>query len=257
MIDIHSHILPSVDDGARGLEESLKMAEIAAADGIEQMVATPHLFNGLSKDPEPAEICDRIAELQSGIGEKLKILPGCEAHFIHDIADRVKSRRVMAINRCNYLLVEFPQFTVPVGADEVFYRLQLQGIHPILVHPERNIQIQKQPALVADYIARGVFTQVTAMSIAGEFGVPARKCAETLLEHNCVHFLATDTHRPSKRPPILSRGRDAAAAIVGKEKANRFVYDNPLAVVEGRPLEADGPIPFEKRKSSVFSRLFR
>ena len=257
MIDIHSHILPGIDDGARSLEESLKMAEIAAADGIEQMVATPHLFNGLSNDPEPAEICDRIAELQSGIGEKLKILPGCEAHMTHDIADRAKSRRVMALNRCNYLLVEFPQFTVPVGADEVFYRLQLQGFHPILVHPERNLQIQKQASLVADYIARGVFTQVTAMSMAGEFGVPARKCAETLLEHNCVHFLATDTHRPSKRPPILSRGRDAAAAIVGKEKANRLVYDNPLAVVEGRPLEVDGPIPFEKRNPSVFSRLFR
>jgi len=256
MIDIHSHILPGVDDGARSLEESLKMAEIAAADGIQQMVATPHLFNGLSNDPNPAEICERVAALQSGIGGNLKILPGCEAHVIHDIADRVKRQSVTTINRCNYLLVEFPQVTVPVGADEVFYRLQLQGIHPILVHPERNLQIQKQPSLVAAYIAHGVFTQVTAMSIAGEFGVPARKCAEILLQHHCVHFLATDTHRPAKRPPILSRGRDAAAAIVGKERADRLVYDNPLAVVEGRALKVEEPIPFENGKPSVFSRLF-
>src|SRR5438093_12530455 len=109
MIDIHCHNLPGIDDGARSLEESLKMAEIAAADGIEQMVATPHLFNGLWKDPEPAEICDRVAELQSGIGGKLKILPGCEAHVIHDIANRAKKQSITTINRCNYLLVEFPQ----------------------------------------------------------------------------------------------------------------------------------------------------
>src|SRR5213592_4582843 len=256
MIDIHSHILAGIDDGARSLEESLKMAEMAAADGIEQMVATPHLFNGLSDDPEPAEIIRHVAALQAAFGSKLKILPGSETHVTHDVAERAKSQRVTTINRCNYLLVEFPQMTVPVGADDVFYKLQLQGIQPILVHPERNFQIQKQPSLVAAYIARGVFTQVTAMSIAGEFGVPARKCAEILLEHRCVHFLATDTHRPAKRPPVLSRGRDAAAAIVGKERADRLVYDNPLAVVEGRPLNVEQPIPFENGKPSVFSRLF-
>src|SRR3989442_11684276 len=240
MIDIHSHILPGVDDGARSLEESLKMAEIAAADGIQQMVATPHLFNGLSNDPNPAEICERVAALQSGIGGNLKILPGCEAHVIHDIADRVKRQSVTTINRRNYLLVEFPQVTVPVGADEVFYKLELQGIHPILVHPERNIQIQMRPSLVAEYVMRGVFIQVTAMSVAGEFGTSAKKCAETLLEHHCVHFLATDAHRPSKRPPILSRGRDAAARIVGEGAVRRLVYDNPLAVVEGRSLKVEG-----------------
>ena len=255
MIDIHCHILPGIDDGARSLEESLKMAEIAAADGIQQMVATPHLFNGLSDDPEPAEILEHIAALQAHIGGKLRILPGSETHVTHDVAERVKSKRVTPINRCNYLLVEFPQFTVPLGADDVFYKLQLQGIHPILVHPERNIQIQKQPSLVAGFVARGVFTQVTAMSIAGEFGIPAKKCAETLLQHNCVHFLASDAHRPSKRPPILSRGRDAAARIVGEEKARRLVYDNPLAVVEGRPLNVEKPVSFDSLKVSWLGRI--
>jgi protein-tyrosine phosphatase len=257
MIDIHSHILPNIDDGARSLEESLQMAEVAAADGIEQMVATPHLFNGLSYDPEPAEIVDHVAALQSAIGAKLKILPGSEAHVIHDIADRAKSQQVTTINRCNYLLVEFPQMTVPVGADDVFNRLQLQGIHPILVHPERNHQLQKQPSLVAEYASRGVYIQVTAMSMAGEFGTAAKKCGDLLLQHNCVHFLASDTHRPSRRPPILSRGRDAAAKLVGQERARRLVYDNPLAVVEGRALSVEPPIPFETRGGWFFSRLFK
>jgi len=254
MIDIHSHILPGIDDGSRSLEESLKMAEIAAADGIEQMVATPHLFNGLSDDPEPSDIVDRVAALQSAVGSRLKIVPGSEAHVAHDIAERAKSHRVTPINRCNYLLVEFPQMTVPIGADDIFYKLQLQGIHPILVHPERNLQLQKHPSLVAEYASRGVYMQVTAMSMAGEFGAAAKKCAEVLLQQNCVHFLASDTHRPSKRPPILSRGRDAAARIIGEAGARRLVYDNPLAVVEGRPLEV-GPAVVP-RKKSFFGRLF-
>jgi protein-tyrosine phosphatase len=95
------------------------------------------------------------------------------------------------------------------------------------------------------------------MSMAGEFGAAAKKCADLLLKHNCVHFLATDTHRPSRRPPILSRGRDAAAKLVGQERARRLVYDNPLAVVKGRALNVEPPIPFETRKESFFSRLFK
>jgi protein-tyrosine phosphatase len=256
MIDIHSHILPGIDDGARTLDESLEMAEIAAADGIEQMVATPHVFKGLSDDPEPAEVISWVHALQAAVAAKLKILPGSETHIRHDIAEQAKAQRVTTINQCNYLLVEFPQLAVPVGTDEVFYKLRLQGIHPILVHPERNIQIQKQPSLVAEYVTRGVFIQVTAMSVAGQFGTAAKKCAETLLEHHCVHFLATDAHRPSKRPPILSRGRDAAARIIGEAAAWCLVYDNPLAVVEGRLLKVEEPVPFQSPKQFPFRRPF-
>src|SRR6266853_124200 len=107
MIDIHSHILPGIDDGARTLEESLEMAEIAAADGIEQMVATPHVFKGLSGDLEPAEVIDQVAALQAVIAVQLKILPGSEAHVTHDIAEQAKAQRVTTINQYNYLLVEF------------------------------------------------------------------------------------------------------------------------------------------------------
>lgn len=251
--------MPEIDDGARSMEEALEMARIAVEDGIEQMVSTPHMFNGLSNNPEPPEILERVAALNEAIGSGLKILPGNEVHVSHEIAEQAKNNRVTKINQRNYMLVEFPQLTVPVGADELFYKLLLQGVRPILVHPERNGQIQMHPSIVGIFVERGVFIQVTAMSVTGEFGPMAKACVDTLLKHNCVHFLATDTHRANRRPPILSKGRDAAAAIIGADRARALVEDNPRAVINGEALQAPPPIPFgsaAKPKRSFFSRFF-
>src|SRR5262245_17132717 len=252
--------MPEIDDGARSLEEAVEMARIAAQDGIEYMVSTPHMFNGLSHNPQPSEILERVAALNEAIsGNGTKILPGNEVHISHDIVEQAKNNRVTKINQGNYMLVEFPQLTVPLGADDLFYKLQLQGIRPILVHPERNGQLQNHPSMVAKFIERGALIQVTAMSVTGEFGPAARACAEALLRHDCVHFLATDTHRSKARPPILSRGRDAAAAIIGRERATALVETNPLTVIIGEPLRVQTPIPFEsapKPKRSFFERFF-
>jgi protein-tyrosine phosphatase len=261
MIDIHSHILPEVDDGARTMEEARAMAEVAIADGITQMVCTPHLFNGISNNPEGIEIVDRVNALQNAIGSGLKVIAGSEAHISHEIAEQAKSGRATRINRLNYMLVEFPTLTVPMGADDLFYRIQLAGVHPILVHPERNAEIQRHPSRVRRFVEQGVFIQVTAMSMTGEFGAEARACAESLLRHQCVHFLASDTHRAERRPPILSRGRDAAAVIIGAERARKLVYDNPLAVVSGEAINAEAPIPWKSsssrsEKKSLFTRFF-
>jgi protein-tyrosine phosphatase len=260
MIDIHSHIMPEIDDGARSVEEAVRMAELAAADGIEIMVSTPHMFNGLSHNPGPDEIVERVNKLQDAVGSTLRIIPGSEVHVSHETAEQAKSHRVIRINTRNYMLLEFPQLTVPTGVEDLFHKLELQGIRPILVHPERNAEIQGCPSIVTGFIEQGVLVQVTAMSITGEFGPASRECAEVLLRHNCVHFLATDTHRPERRPPVLSKGRDAAARIIGSERARKLVYDNPLAVVNGEPVKMEPVIPIDSRlkeKRSFISRFFR
>jgi len=252
--------MPEIDDGARSLEEALEMARIAAEDGIEYMVSTPHMFNGLSHNPVPSEILQRVAALNDAINNRaIKILPGNEVHISHDIAQQAKNNRVTTINQLRYMLVEFPQLTIPMGAEELFQQLMLQGVQPILVHPERNGQIQAQPWTIVKYIECGVLIQVTAMSVTGEFGPTAKETAETLLEQNCVHFLATDCHRPTRRPPILSKGRDAAAAIIGEDAARMLVEDNPRTVINGSLLQLSPPIPFgplDKSKRSFFSRFF-
>ncbi len=250
-----------MDDGARSLDEALKMAAIAFADGIEQMVCTPHLFNGLSKDPPTSEIEDRVGELQNAIGGAgLKVLPGSEVRVTTGLVKQAQENLLTTLNGKTYILVELPTPSVPKGTLTWFKQLKLQGVNPILVHPERNIEIQRYPWIVADMVAEGVLTQVTAMSVAGQFGPAAKICADSLLRHNCVHFLATDTHRPEKRPPVLSRGRDAAAAIIGTDAARLLVEDNPLAVVTGEPIVPPAVIPYEKPASvsrSFFGRLFR
>src|SRR5436190_7963238 len=272
VIDIHSHIMPEIDDGARNLEEAVEMARIAVQDGIERMVSTPHMFNGLSQNPGPSEILDRVAALNEAIagacGGLLKILPGNEVHISHGIVDQVRHNQVTRINQRNYMLVEFPRVTVPVAAEELFDQLRFEGVQPILVHPERNSQIQADPSIVAAFVEHGVLIQVTAMSVTGEFGPAAKICADILLRHNCVHFLASDAHRSGRRRPVLSKGKAAAAAIIGEERARALVYDNPLAAIRGEKLHVDSPIPFGSSgngphrpnrpnpKRSFFSRFF-
>jgi protein-tyrosine phosphatase len=241
------------------MDEAVKMAAIAFADGIEQMVCTPHLFNGLSKDPLTSEIEDRVSELQNAIGGTgLKVLPGSEVRVTSGFVTQAQENLFTALNRRTYVLVEFPTPSVPRGARLWFKNLKLQGVNPILAHPERNLEIQRYPWIAADFVGDGVLTQVTAMSVAGQFGMAAKICADNLLRHNCVHFLATDTHRPEKRPPVLSRGRDAAAAIIGTDAARVLVEDNPLAVVSGQPIVSPAVIPYEVPTGarSFFGRLF-
>ncbi len=258
MVDLHSHILPGLDDGSRNVAESVEMARIAAEDGITHMVATPHMFNGLSQNPEPSDVVGRVQALQQEIGDSLTVLPGNEVHIAHDIVEKAAAAKVMSINRKNYMLIELPSMNVPVGASELFDKLQINGITPILVHPERNIQIQNQPSLVEEFIKRGTRIQATAMSITGEFGSSAQRTVRTLLRHNCVHFIATDAHRAGRRPPVLSAGRDGAAEIIGEEPARRLVEDNPRAVIRGDAVPTSEPIPFRKHRSSgFFAGLFR
>jgi protein-tyrosine phosphatase len=259
VIDIHSHILPQIDDGAKSMDDAVKMAAIAFADGIEQMVCTPHLFNGLSQNPRTSEIEERVAALQNAIGGNgLKVLPGSEVRVTAGFSKQIKANRFTTLNKSTYMLVEFPTPSVPRGARAMFRKLKLQGLNPILVHPERNLEIQRKPWIVADFVALGVLTQVTAMSVTGQFGPAAKVCADNLLKHDCVHFLATDSHRPAKRPPVLSRGRDAAALIIGQDAARRLVEDNPLAVLTGESIVPSPVIPYKKTSgASVRSFLGR
>jgi len=235
MIDIHCHPLPGVDDGARSLEVAVKMCQLAASDGITDLVATPHSNYTYTFDPQRNR--QLLAELQARVGEKPRLLLGCDLHLSFDnIQQCIRDASDFTINRTSYMLVELPDQFIPEHLTRVYYDIQVAGITPIVTHPERNMLIQRKPGLVQEWVEHGCLVQVTAQSYTGGFGSEARKLAERLLDAGLVHFFATDAHDVKRRPPLLSRCYQKLAREKGEEIADLLTRGNAEAVIHGRPL---------------------
>ncbi len=235
MIDIHTHILPQVDDGAKSWEMAAEMCRVAANDGITHIVATPHANDEYEYDRPALE--QALQRLQGVAGEWPTLLLGCDFHFSYDnVQAALGDPGRFAIGRTGYLLVEFSDFAISPAIGAAVHRLRGAGLTPIVTHPERNAILQRTPQHVLQLIGMGCLVQLTASSLTGFWGEPARKTAEWLLQHQAVHLLASDAHDPVRRPPVLSQGRNAAARLRGPEVAKALVEDNPRAVIAGEPL---------------------
>lgn len=258
MIDLHSHILPALDDGSSSVEESIAMARQAVADGIRTVVATPHTLNGVYYSSSH-EVTGHVACLQEILQEnqiELKLCSGSEAHICAGLAKRILSGEIATINNNGqYALVEFPVQAIPSGSKNELFQLKLKGITPIIAHPERNMVFQRRLELLYDLIAMGSIVQITAMSITGGFGEEAMECAHRLLDLRLAHIIATDSHSPENRPPVLSPALEVAAEIMGDIKeAKEMVTIRPDAILAGKPLNL--PEPKRLRKKGWFSTIF-
>jgi protein-tyrosine phosphatase len=231
MIDIHHHLLWDQDDGASSLEVSYKMARLAADDGITHIACTPHANDHYTYTPETIDA--KIAELQQLLdteGVQLKLGRGCDFHMSYDniqLAHEDPTR--FSLNGGTYILVEIPDYALPRGLTETFYQMQIEGLTPILTHPERNPTLQKEPQRIAEWLRGGVLVQVTAGSVVGRMGRSAQKMAHDLLAKRWVHFLATDAHNVSSRPPKMHDAYEAVAAKYGSDYAHLLCVSNPLA----------------------------
>jgi protein-tyrosine phosphatase len=239
MVDIHHHLLFGLDDGSKDLETSVAMAKLAAADGITHIVCTPHANGQFEFDPyvnaaKTEELRTRLA----AEGIALTLGSGCDFHLSFDNVERAKvepSR--FSINGLGYLLVEVPDYGLPPGLTETFYELQLAGLTPILTHPERNPTLQSEPNRLKDWLRGGVLIQVTADSLTGHKGKQAQRMAHDLLDKRWVHFLATDAHNTTSRPPRMREAHDQVAARYGASYAYALCLTNPLAAFLGKPFE--------------------
>ncbi len=238
MIDIHHHLLWALDDGSSSMETSVEMAKIAAADGITHVVCTPHA-NG-QYTYEPHVITERIEELQRHLDREtiaLKLGRGCDFHMSYEnIQDAKLEPTRFSINGYGYLLVEIPDYGVPRGLTDIFYQLQLAGLTPILTHPERNPTLQSDQGRMVEWLQHGVLVQVTAGSVMGRMGKQAERMAHELLANRWVHFLATDAHNTTTRPPKMREAFDLVARKYGPEYAHLLCVSNPLAAFHGKPL---------------------
>ena len=240
MFDLHSHILPGLDDGAKTIEESMKMLRAAAGNGIRGMAATPH-----GKDVREAGalglVSEHVETLNGLAGEErldIKIYVGMENHLTPDLPELAVSGWAFPINGGPYILVELPFDSLPDYTDEVLTRLQEQGLTPLIAHPERQADIMRDPSTMGDLVGRGMLGQVTSTCILGRFGPEARDTAELLLKNGWVHVISTDCHRPTgPRAPMMAESVVEAGKIVGLETARAMAVDVPRSILMGRPIE--------------------
>lgn len=235
MVDIHSHILPAVDDGAKSFEIALEMCQIAAADGITHMVATPHANDQFAYDRRQHE--EKLAQLRDKACGSIELSLGCDFHMSFDnIQSLRKNPAEFCIGRTNYLLVEFSDFGVGPQMLEMLKEFLDNGLRPIVTHPERNRMLQQKPNMILEMAEVGCVIQVTASSFTGFWGSGPKKIAQWLLKNRALHVLATDSHDPVRRKPLLSDGRAAVAELAGEEIAELVVSRNPEAIVRGEDL---------------------
>jgi len=253
MVDIHCHILPGLDDGPDSLDEAMQMAEMAIADGITHVVATPHANDQYRFNPELVH--RRRDEIQGRLGDRLILATGCDFHLsFENFQDVREHSSKYTINQKNYLLVEFADFALPPTIDEMLHQLQLARLCPILTHPERNRLIRSRPERLHQWVHQGCYVQVTAQSLLGRFGLATQRLVETWLEEGRIHFFASDAHDLRSRPLRLRQAFEVVAKRHGEEVALALFRDNPLAAFEGRPLPYVPEPPERDVKRQAFRR---
>jgi protein-tyrosine phosphatase len=235
MIDIHCHILPGLDDGPDAAEMSFEMAEMAIADGITHVVATPHAHPNHAFVPELID--RRREELQAHFEGRLVLGTGCDFHLSYEnLQDAAVRPARYTINHKNYLLVEFADFSIPPSMDQTLHSLHLNGLRPIITHPERNPLIRTNLDRLYKWLRQGCYVQITAQSLLGKFGKGAQEVANDLLRMRAVHFIASDAHNVTSRPLRLKEAYELVEKNYGEEVARATMFDNPMAAFEGKPM---------------------
>jgi protein-tyrosine phosphatase len=236
LIDIHSHVLYGLDDGARTLETSVAMLRMARESGTTAIVATPHANPQYSYDVDVIE--RKIEDLRPALPEGLEIYRGCDFHLSYDnIQDAISNPRKYTINQGPYLLVEFSDLLIFRNTAEIFSKLRNAGMIPIITHPERNSLLRQRLEQIASWVAEGAVNQVTAGSLLGAFGKRAQDFAKLLLERNLLHIIASDAHDLEHRPPRMDLAFDWLKQHAGEEIARVACITNPSRTLTGAPLE--------------------
>jgi protein-tyrosine phosphatase len=250
MIDLHSHILYDVDDGARTLDDSLAIGRTAAASGTTVIAATPHSpSSSASRHYDPALIRERSAEISSLLkaeGIELEIVPGTEICYDGSVVERLRRGQLLTYGTSRTVLVEIYLDSIPQFFDTVLFELQTAGYRVLLAHPERITDIQHDPNRLIPLVERGVLMQLTAEALVGAQGGRIQRLAQTLVSHHMVHIIASDAHGIRIRPPNLALAYEEAAKIIGSEAAQKLVKDYPAAILADTPIRAPQPIPVKQ-----------
>lgn len=239
MVDLHTHVLPGIDDGADTLAEAAAMCRRAAAEGAEVVVATPHLRHAAFWNGDRGQLEDLLAQLADELAGEVEVVLGGEVALNSESIEELYALPggdLPTLAGSRYVLVELDWHGLGPDVSEVVYELGLRGLVPVIAHPERVRWLAGDLDLLESLVERGALLQLTAMSLTGEIGRRTQVLSESLLEAGLVHFVASDAHDLRVRPPGLLRAAAAVAARFGDETVRRLFVDNPRAVVDDRPL---------------------
>jgi len=255
VIDLHSHLLPAVDDGAASAEVTTAMLAKARDTGFSIMAATPHLPGPLSSAyrDRVETAFEQTRALAVAFGVEVRL--GYEVALSPDLPDRLERGEPSTLGGGSAVLVDLPFLGWPHHAEETLFALQVAGFQPILAHPERYAEVQRDPRRVAGLVERGVVLQVTISSLAGVFGKAAQRCAEQMLRQDMVHLVATDAHSAGHRFAAVPAGLQRLRELVGDERLAQLVETVPRALLAGDPLPALSPVSSRNRSDGWLSGL--
>ena len=252
MIDIHSHVVWGVDDGARSREDSIAMLKLAAETGTTDIVATPHCSPRYKFDAPLRNA--RIQELMEATGASPRIHPGCDFHLsFQNIESALREPGSFTINGLRYLMVEFDDVMIPPATEEVFRRFMDRDVCPVITHPERNPVLQKSLERLRRWTQMGCLLQITAQSLTDRFGKRAHAAAWEFLREGLVHVIASDGHDLNDRPPRLDVAREILTRELSAEAADLLLLTNPAAIIAGETVSLAAPAAGKVRRQRWFS----
>jgi protein-tyrosine phosphatase len=260
MIDLHTHLLPGIDDGSHNWEESLAMARQAIADGTTEIMVTHHILDNTYYNLE-ADILQKFEEMQQRLAAekiKLKLHLACEVFYQSDM--ELYHTISTFNNNGRYFLVEFPMQGIPRGVDEVFFQLILNGKIPVIAHPERNVGILKNPNRAYEFVQRGALLQMNAGSLLGKYGERVADLTTTLMNSRLIHFAGSDGHNMDRRPLRMGETYRLVQELWGDQVATQIFFENSRLALAGNEVKIPEPLPLDavkKRRSFNPLHLWR
>ncbi|WP_138754958.1 tyrosine-protein phosphatase [Paenibacillus sinopodophylli] len=250
MIDIHTHILPGLDDGAADWNDTLNMARAAVSEGITTIIATPHHANGtyMNTAQDVAEHTHTINEKLIAAGVPVTIRTGQEIRVHDDLLDAWSRNELLPLAGSNYVLIEMPASRIPKSMIELIHELTILRLKPIIAHPERNAEVVQHPQRLAELIEAGAYAQVTSHSLLGGFGKRIEQSAWSLLKAGHIHIVSSDAHHIVRRGFRLREAYDAIERRMGEQWVQYFQF-NAEAVLNGSIFMNQSPVA---RSSSDF-----
>ena len=250
MIDLHSHLLPNIDDGSKSLRASLRMANEAVENGIEAALMTPHHMNGHYVNYK-ADVIQLTSQFQEHLDKEnipLQVFPSQEVRINGGLIEALDNDDILFADEGNrYLLFEFPDDDVPTYSEDMIFKIMQRGISIQIAHPERNTKIMSDPDILYSLIEKGAVAQVTASSYVGSFGKKVQKFAESIIAHNLAHVFVSDAHDLPNRDYEMRQAFDKLSSHLGQDYQQLF-EKNAEAILDGNDVEKLVPESIVKRR---------